>query len=155
MFMDTSVRYLHNDMIKPSKNGKLGSVVDYETLKALLIDTTLRSFIPTQVHKMTPKLHQICGYDIWIIPKDIHIDLNDFRTGLVIYLQHKSVRRHTRDSLFSTTIASHYKHKVFQDGEFLQTTIKDAAQCITCLPTKPKNMIHIKCTLGFCDEYSK
>ena len=31
-------------------------------------------------------------------------------------------------------------------------TIKDATNCITCLPITPKNMIHIKCDLGFGDE---
>ena len=43
---------------------------------------------------------------------------------------------------------------MFPDGEFLHATIKDAAQCIPCLPIKPKNMIHINCALGFCDEFT-
>ena len=78
---------------------------------------------------------------------------NIFRTRLVTYLQHKSVGRHIRNSLFSTTSAAHYKDKVFLDGEFLHATIKYAAQCITYITNKPKNMIHIKCALGFCDEF--
>ena len=63
----------------------------------------------------------------------------------------KSVGRHTRNSLFSTTSSEHNKYTLFQDGEYLHATIKDAAQCITCIPIKPKNIIEIKCTLGFCD----
>ena len=59
---------------------------------------------------------------------------------------------HTCNSLFSTKIDANYKDKVFPDGECLHTTIKDAVECITCLPIKPKNMIRIKCALGFCDE---
>ena len=57
--MDISVRDIHNDMIKSSENGVLDSVVDSVTHKFLIIDTTLRSFIPPQVWKMTPKLRQI------------------------------------------------------------------------------------------------
>ena len=54
--------------------------------------------------------------------------------------------------LFSTTSAAIYKDKLFQDGKWLHATIKDAAQCITCIPIKQKNMINIKCDFSFCDE---
>ena len=46
MCMEISVRYLHNNMIKPSKNGGLESVVDFVTHNLLIRDTTLRLFIP-------------------------------------------------------------------------------------------------------------
>ena len=42
MSMEISVGYLHNDMIKPSENSGLVSVVDSVTLKVLISDTTLR-----------------------------------------------------------------------------------------------------------------
>ena len=103
MVMDISVRDLQNDAIKSSENGTLASVVDYMTHKVLISDTTLRSFIPLQVRKMTPKLCQICICEICIIPNDMHIYLNISRTRLVIYLQQKYVVIHTRNSLFSTT----------------------------------------------------
>ena len=61
MLMDIYVRDLQNDMIKPFDNGGLESLVDSVTHKVLISDTTLRSFIPPQVRKMTPKLCQICG----------------------------------------------------------------------------------------------
>ena len=67
-------------------------------------------------------------------------------------LQQKSVGRHIRNFLYSTTSAAHYKYKVFSDGEYIHATIKDPDRCITYLPIKPKNMIHIMCDLGFCDE---
>ena len=57
MIMDISVGYLQNDIIKPSDNGGLESVVDSVKHKVLIIDITLRSFIPPQVRKMTPKSH--------------------------------------------------------------------------------------------------
>ena len=57
-----------------------------------------------------------------------------------------------RNSLFNKKTDTHYKDVVFPDGECLHATIQDAAQCITCLPIKPNNIIHIKCALGFCDE---
>ena len=65
---------LHNDTIKPFENGGLASVVYSMTHKLLIGDTTLSSFIPPQVQKMTPKLCQICGCEIWIIPKYMQID---------------------------------------------------------------------------------
>ena len=37
---------LNNDMIKPSENGVLESVVGSEKQKVMISDTTLRSFIP-------------------------------------------------------------------------------------------------------------
>ena len=77
------VRDLQNDMIKPFDNGGLASVVDSPTNKVLISDTTLTSFLTPQVSKMTPKLRQICRCELCIIPKDIHIDLNIFRTILV------------------------------------------------------------------------
>ena len=46
-----------------------------------------------------------------------------------------------------------YKDKFFPDGECLNATIKDDAQCITSLFIKPNNIIHIKCALSFCDEW--
>ena len=79
--------------------------------------------------------------------------LNIFRTRLVTYLQQKYFWRHTHNSLFSTTIDAYYKDMVFPCGECLHATIKDTAQCITCLPIKSKNITNIKCALGFCDEY--
>ena len=49
MLMGISVRDIHNDNIKPSKNGDLESVVDYVTQNFLISGTTLRLFIPPQV----------------------------------------------------------------------------------------------------------
>ena len=83
----------------------------------------------------------------------MQIDLNIFRMRLVIYLQHKYVGRHTRNILFSTTSGAYYKDNMFTDGECLHATIKDATQCITCLPIKPKNMTNIKRDFGFFYEY--
>ena len=54
--MKFSVRDLHNDTIKPSDNGRLASVVDYVTQKVPISDTALRSSIPPQDRKITPKL---------------------------------------------------------------------------------------------------
>ena len=76
-------------MIKTSKNVGLDSVVDSTTNTYLLSDTTLRSFIPPQVHKKTPRLRHICGCEILIIPKDMHIDLHILRKDLVTYYQQK------------------------------------------------------------------
>ena len=101
---------------------------------------------------MTPKLCQICGCERCIIPKDINIDLNIFRTRLVKHFQHMYVVRHIHNSLCITTSASQYKYIVFPDGGCLHDTIKYEAHCITCLTIKPDNMINIKCDLGFCDE---
>ena len=98
---------------------------------------------------MTPKLRQICGCALCMIPKDIQIDLNGFITRPAKYLQQKYFWIHTRNCLFITTIDAHYKDIVFLYGEYLHATIKNSAQCITFLPIKPNNMIHIKCALSF------
>ena len=66
--MDNYVKDIHNDMIKSYDNCGLDSVFDSVTNKVLISDTTSRLFIPLIVHKMTPILHQICGYEIFIIP---------------------------------------------------------------------------------------
>ena len=116
--MKISVWGLQNDMIKPSENGGLASVIYYVTDKVLIRDTTLRSFIPPQVRKMTPKLCQICGCEICIIPKDININLNIFRTRVVTDLQQKYVVRHIHNSLFNTKSAAHYKDKVFPEAKW-------------------------------------
>ena len=150
--MDISVRDIHNDMIKPYENGGLESVVGYVTQKYPISDASLRLLIPPQVWKMTTILRQICEYELCIITKDMNIDLNRLRTRLVTYLQQKSVGRNTHKFLSSNTSAAHYKDKVFQYGECLYATIKYAARYIACNNIKPKNMIYIKCGLGFCDE---
>ena len=80
--MDISVRDLQDDMIKLFDNDGLASVVEYVTHKVLISDTTLRSFIPPKFRKMTSKLRQICGCELFIIPKDIQIDLNIFIKNL-------------------------------------------------------------------------
>ena len=74
-------------------------------------------------------------------------------TIVVTYLEHKSVGRHKRNSLFTTKSAAHLKDKIFPYGECLHTNIKYAAQGITCSTTQPKNMINIKCSVGSCDEF--
>ena len=147
--MEIHIRDMQNDMIKPFQNGVLLSVVHSVTHKVLINDITLRLFIPPQVRKMTHKLRHICRCELCIIPKGMQIDLNRFITRLVTDLQQKSAVRHTRTSFFCTTSASHYKDIVFPDDECLHATIKDAAQCITCLSIKPNNMIHIKFDLVF------
>ena len=74
-------------MIKSYENGGLDSVVDSLTHKFLISDTTLTSFIPPQVSNISPRLRQICGCDICIVPNAMQIDLNIFITNLVTYLQ--------------------------------------------------------------------
>ena len=71
----------------------MDSVVDSLTHTVMILDTTLRLLIPPEVCKMTPRLRQIYGCEICIIPKDIHIDLNILRTKLVSDLQHWYVGR--------------------------------------------------------------
>ena len=105
-------------MVKPYYNGGLASVVDSVTQKVLISDTILRLFIPPQVRKMDSKLCQICRCELCIIPKDMEIYLNIFRTILVTDLQHKYVGRHTHNRLFSTKLCAHYKDKVFSYGDF-------------------------------------
>ena len=46
-------------------------------------DTTLRFFKPQKFRKLTPRLRQICGCELCIIPKDIQIRLIIIRTKLV------------------------------------------------------------------------
>ena len=128
------------------------SVIDSMTQKVMISDAKLRLFIPPQVWKMTSKLHQICGCEIYIIPKYMKIYLNRSRTRIVTDLQQKYVGRHTYNSLFLTTRDAYYKDRVFPYGGVLHATIKYEAQCTTCIPIKPKNMINIKCNLGFYDE---
>ena len=101
---------------------------------------------------MTPKLRHIFGCELCIFLKGMQIDLNIFITRLVIDLQLKSVRRHICNSIFSTKCDAYYKDKIFLSCECLHATIKDAPQCISCLPIKPNNMLYIKCDLSFCDE---
>ena len=74
-------------MIKLYENYWLDNVVYSVTHKFLISDTTLRSFIPPQVRKITSRLRQICGCDIYIIPKYIQIDLNRLRTNIVTDIQ--------------------------------------------------------------------
>ena len=73
---------------------------------------------------------------------------------LPTYFCYKYVRRHTCNSLFSTTIAAYQKDTVFFDGECLHDTIKGAAQRKTFLTIKLENMIHIKFALFFCVDFS-
>ena len=54
MLMDISVRYLHNDIIKPYENGGLESVVDSVTQKVLISDTTLRFLYPHNFVQLIP-----------------------------------------------------------------------------------------------------
>ena len=147
--MDMSVRYLQNDVITPSDKYGLDIVIGSVAQKVLISDTTLRSFVSPQVLKMTPKLHQICGCEICIIPKDMQIYLNRCITKLQIHVQQKSVIIHKHNSAFSTTSSAHYNEKVFPYGEFLHATIIYVAQSIRCTLIKPKNIIHMKCYLGF------
>ena len=57
----------------------------------------------------------------------------------------------TLNSLFITTRDALNKNRLFSGGEILHATDKDAAQCISCIPIKPKDMIRIKCDMFFCD----
>ena len=111
--MDISSADLHIDMIKPSKNCGLESVVDSVTNKSMISDTTLMSFIPPQVCKMTPWLLHICVCEILLITKDTRIYLNIFKTKVLTDLQHKYVGIHLQNSGYSTTSATHYKEKLF------------------------------------------
>ena len=59
MSMEISVRHIHNGIIKPSENGEMDNVVDSVMHKVPINDTILRSFIPPQARKMTPRLCHI------------------------------------------------------------------------------------------------
>ena len=95
MLMKISVRDLQNYIIKPSDNGGLDIVVDSVTQTILISDKTLRSFILPQVRKITFRLHQIYGCELFIIPKCMQLDLNIFRKRLVKYLKQNFFSRHT------------------------------------------------------------
>ena len=88
------------------------------THKVLISDTMLRSFIPPNDRKMTPRLYHICRCEICIIPKDLQIHLSIFRTEIVTDLQHNYVGINTHNSEYITTNAAHYREKVFPCGEF-------------------------------------
>ena len=77
--MEISARDLHNDMIKQFEIGGLDSVVNSDIQKVLISDTTSRLFIPPQFHKMTTRLCHICGCEFFITPKNMRINLNQFR----------------------------------------------------------------------------
>ena len=94
MAMAISVRDLHNDMIKPFDNGGLASVADSVTHKLMINDTKFRSFIPPKVCEMTPKLRQICVYELCTITKDIQIDINK--------AQNKTCKRFTTEACWDT-----------------------------------------------------
>ena len=141
--------------IKISDNSGLECVVDSATNKLLISDTTLRSFIPTKVHIMNPRLRQIYIFKYCITAKDMDIGFNRFRTNLVETFQQKYVCRHTFNSVYSTTSASHCKDKVFPYSECLHANIEDEDQCISVTPIKPKNIIHTNCDLGSCCECNK
>ena len=85
----------------------------------------------------------------------MNIYLNIFRTNIVSDPQQNSVGRDTHSSAFSTTSVAYHKGKVFTYGECLHATIKYSAQCISCNHNKTKNIINMKCDLGFCDECLK
>ena len=85
----------------------------------------------------------------------MQIDLNKKNKRIVTDLKQKSILIHTCKSSFSTTRDAHYKEKVLPAGEFLHDTIKDAAQCISYTPIKPKNIMNMKYALGFCHECTK
>ena len=55
------------------------------------------------------------------------IDLNIFRTIIVLDLQQNYFGRHLRNSLFSTKTAAHYKDNFFQMMNILHATIKYTA----------------------------
>ena len=74
-------------MIKPSYNGGMASIVDYVTYKVLISDTTSRSFTPPPIWNMTHKLRQIYRCEIFIISKDMQIDLIILRKRILIYSQ--------------------------------------------------------------------
>ena len=98
MLTEISVWDQYNDIIKPSRNGGLESVVDSVIHKILISNTKLMSFIRTKSRKRTPKLRQICGFELYIITKDMHIDLNISIKNIVTDLQQKSVEIHTHNS---------------------------------------------------------
>ena len=89
----------------------------------MISDTPLRSFIPPQVRKITPRLRHICGFELCIILKDTKISLNRFRTEILSDLYYKSVGRHTNNITYSNTGYAYYKDKVFLYGEFSHATI--------------------------------
>ena len=63
---------------------------------------------------MTPKLRQIFGCELCIIPKDIHIYFNISRTRRVTDLQQNYVNRDKHNRLFSTKSYANEKIKYFQ-----------------------------------------
>ena len=97
---------------------------------------------------MIPELRQTCKCEIFLVCKYIHIYVKVSITKILSYLKQKYVVRHILNSKFSTTCYAHYKDKEFQDGGFLHVTIKDAYQCRSCTPIKPKIIIHMNFSLG-------
>ena len=112
MLMWISFIDINNDMIKPSDNDMLESVVDCVTHRVLISDTTLRYFIPPQVRKMITKLRHICGWELCIIPKDMQIYLNRYRIILVPDLQQESIVRNTRTCFIDLVLYACCMHVV-------------------------------------------
>ena len=66
LLLHTSVRELHNDLIKSEKLGGLPTVWTWDKKKLLVSDTVLRHLMPRQVKKITPRYKQMCGCEVCI-----------------------------------------------------------------------------------------
>ena len=74
LLLQTSVRELHNDLIKSKNLGGLTSV--YNNKKRLVSDTALRYLMPRQVKKITSRYKQMFGCAICIHCKQLQSTLN-------------------------------------------------------------------------------
>ena len=77
LLLQTSVRELHNDIIKSEKLDGLPTV--WNNKKRLVSDSALRYLMPRQVKQFTPRYKQMCGCEVCIHCKQLQSTLNSWR----------------------------------------------------------------------------
>jgi hypothetical protein len=139
LLLEIPFRELHNDLIKSVEEGGLECA--RKDGKVVISDTSLRYFIPKQLRRMTNRHKMMCGCEICIVSRLLHLVLLAWRRRRLQELDaiNKPRADKYRAQILDAEHASLYPNHV------------DEILCVQC-PKVNGTHPHWKCVLGLCEK---
>ena len=136
-FYMNSVREIHNQLIRPVKEGGFGRARDSEG-KVVVSDTMLRSLLPANLSRLTESHKELCGCENCIVSKGYCQTVKGFETRL-------SKQLPTAEAVAFKASMHKYSHP------------REAAATIACAPKQgivqgPWPLHKFSCAMGECKD---
>ena len=149
LWLEVSVRELHQDMMKPPPIGFSGAYCKDDPKKLIISERYLRNILPPQLRTMSFSDKQLCGCACCTIMKIMHECLLKFRSKIFL-MKTPSRSVTTRKEKSNNLSIDRYKSEVMTNDCHNFPHARDVLPTITCRYVSDQNLPKWNCVMGRC-----